>query len=211
MISDRDPLAPSERERAVWAMARLCAERGYEETSVEDVLELAEMDRQSFELHFDGKEACGIAAVNAIMGETMTVVAASYSPDRSEAESGVAGIEAILELMEASPDFAYVGYITSRQMAGTDARKVRDSGVGFLCTMLDRLRFYAPEKAAPSTAAVGAFGGAEALLRREVAAGRTENLKRLLPSLVYSATVPFLGQEEALRLSRQGQKLVEDC
>lgn len=200
----------SERDRAVSAMARLCAERGYPETTIDDVLELARIDRDTFDRHFNSKEDCLLAAVNAIMTETVSVVGASYSGDRSEWDSGLIGIRAILQLMSANPSFAYVGYITSRQMAEAKVRDVRDSGVGLLCTMLDRLRSYSPDNRAPETAAAAAFGGAEALMRKEVAEGRTEQLERLLPDLIYGATVPFLGQEEALRLARRGRKLTED-
>jgi AcrR family transcriptional regulator len=190
-------------------MARLCAERGYPETSVEDVLELAAIDRATFDRHFGGRGGCLLAAVNAIMSETVSVVGASYSGDRSEWDSGLIGIRAILQLMSANPSFAYVGYITSRQMAEADVRSVRDTGCGFLCTMLDRLRSYSPDNEAPTLAATAAFGGAEALMRREVAQGRTERLERLLPDLIYGATVPFLGQEEASRLAGRARLLVE--
>jgi AcrR family transcriptional regulator len=190
-------------------MARLCAERGYPEATIEDVLQLAEIDRETFDRHFDGKGDCLLAAVNAIMTQTVSVVGASYSGDRSEWDSGLFGIKAILELMSANPSFAYVGYITSRQMAGAEVRDVRDTGVGFLCTMLDRLRSYSPDNRAPASAATAAFGGAEALMRQEVAEGRTERLERVLPDLIYGATVPFLGQEEAVRLAQRGRQMIE--
>jgi hypothetical protein len=58
-------------------------------------------------------------------------------------------------------------------------------------------------------------GGAEAVIRREIVAGRREELPRLLPDFIYGATVGFLGQEEgflgqeeAMRLSRQGRELL---
>jgi hypothetical protein len=46
-------------------------------------------------------------------------------------------------------------------------------------------------------------------VRREIAAGRAERLPSMLPDLVYAGTVPFLGQEEALRLARRGQDLAQ--
>jgi AcrR family transcriptional regulator len=201
-------LSPSERDRALRAMATLCATRGYDETSVEEVVEAAEIDRGDFERIFDGKEDCAIEAVKAILGETMCVVGASYSPDHSEWDTALFGIKAILDLMAAHPSFAYVAYIGSRQMTPEGVREVRVSGVSLLCTMLDRLRTSAARDEQPGTAAAGAFGGAEAVVRREVARGRAERLPELLPDLIYSAVVPFLGQEDGLRLARRGRELL---
>lgn len=62
--------------------------------------------------------------------------------------------------------------------------------------------------APPPTAIVGALGGAEMVMRGEIMAGRVDRLPRLLPSFVYLATLPSLGQEEALGLSRQTHELL---
>jgi hypothetical protein len=202
-------LSPSERDRALRAIATLCATRGYLETSVSELVELAEIDQAEFDRMFDGKEHCAIEAVKAILGETMSVVSASYSPDRSEWDSALLGIKAILELMAAHPSFAYIAYIASRQMTPDGVRDVRVSGVSLLCTMLDRLRTSAKQDEQPAAAAWGAFGGAEAVVRREVARGRTEYLPQLLPDLIYSAVAPFLGQEDGLRMARRGRELLE--
>jgi hypothetical protein len=44
-----------------------------------------------------------------------------------------------------------------------------------------------------------ALGGAEAVVRREIATGRAARLPRLIPDLLYSVLVPVLGRSEALR------------
>jgi hypothetical protein len=74
--------------------------------------------------------------------------------------------------------------------------------------MLDRGRDYSLGGGQPAKTALGILGGAQALVRREVALGRAERLPQLLPECVYIATVPFLGQREALRLARQAQELL---
>jgi hypothetical protein len=78
------------------------------------------------------------------------------------------------------------------------------SGFAILTAMLDRLRGEGePGNNPPAKAARAAIGGGEALVRREIFQGRARRLPEVLPDLVYVATVPFLGQTEALRLSRQ--------
>jgi hypothetical protein len=75
--------------------------------------------------------------------------------------------------------------------------------------MLERGWNYSESKVQPAGAALGVLGGAQALVRRELAAGRAERLPLILPDCVYSATVPFLGQEVAMQLVRQARELVE--
>ena len=75
--------------------------------------------------------------------------------------------------------------------------------------MLDQLRGYSgAETPAPSFAARGAVGGAEAIIRRELVAGRADRLPDLLPDIVYGALVPFMDQEEALRYTGLAEELV---
>ncbi len=202
-------LSPSERERALRAMAELCAEQGYEETSAAQIAARAGVTVESFDRLFaGGKEDCVVAAVNAILAEVISAVSASYSADRSEWESGIRGIKAILELMAAHPSFAHLSYIGSRQMGPARVREANEAGVRLLSAMIERLRENAGEDLAPARAARGAFGGAEAVARREVAAGRAAGLPRFLPDFVYGATVAYLGQERALALSRQARGLL---
>jgi AcrR family transcriptional regulator len=206
-FANTERFTTSERERVLQAMAELCAERGYRETTVEAVVERAGVTQETFDSMFkDGRDECLLAAVNAIMGETVSVVSGAYSADQSEWDSAIAGIRAILELMAANPSYASLGYIVGRHEGPPEVKQVYESGVNVLVVMLDRLRDYGGWDTQPPSAARAALGGAEALVRREIVAGRVEQLPRHLPAFVYAATVPFLGQDEALRLSRRARK-----
>jgi hypothetical protein len=190
-------------------MAELCSERGYRETTFEAVLERAAVDPDSFAaMAAEGKEKCFLAAMNAILGEVVGAVGAAYSADRSEFDSGIAGVRAILELMAANPSYADIGYIAGPRTGPEQAKQVHETGLKVLVVMMDRLREYGETEAQPPDAARAALGGAEALIRREIVAGRLGQLPRHLPDIVYAATVPFLGQEEALRLARRGRALL---
>jgi AcrR family transcriptional regulator len=201
-------LSPSDRDLVLRAMSGLCAERGYAETAVAEIVARAGVSEQTFHELFADKEECAIGAVNAILGEVMSVFASSYSADLSEWDSIVVGIRAILELMAANPSFAYISYITARQMATPRVQEAREPGVRLLRAMLERLWAYAEDRPQPAAVPIAALGGAEAAVRRALVSGQTEELPRLLPDFVYAAAVPFLGQEEALRLARRGRELL---
>jgi AcrR family transcriptional regulator len=195
----------SDRDRVLLATAELCALVGYEEMRVEAIAERAQVSPERFDELFGGKEEATMAAVDAILTAVMEVVGSRYSADRSEVESFVLGIEGILELMAESPAFAYVSYIGARQLTPRRLKGEFDIGVQLLTALLERLWAYSTEGAQPPNAARAALGGAEAVVRREIAYGRTKGLPRLLPDFIYCAAVPFLGQKEALRLARLSQ------
>jgi AcrR family transcriptional regulator len=198
------------RERLLRAFAELCAERGYEEATIEAICERAEVGAEVFERDFDGSvEHCAIAAEDAVLSELVAAVGRSYSADRSEWDNVIHGVKAILELMAANPSFAYLGYIAARQMTPASVLKSYETGHQMLEAMLERGQTYSRGAIGPAKTALGALGGAEAIVRREVAAGRAAQLPRLLPDFVYSATVPYLGQEDALRLTREARRIAD--
>jgi len=197
-------LGDEPRDRLLAAAAGICAERGYEEITEEAIADQARLPPATLlELFPGGKEECLAAAQQAILVEVVSAVSRSYSADRSEWDNMISGVRKILELMAANPEFAYLGYIFSRQMAPSRVREANEAGHQMLQAMLERGRDYSAAPHQPECAALGILGGAQALVRRELVAGRAEMLPLILPDCVYIATVPFLGQEEAMRLARQ--------
>lgn len=208
-VRQTDMRWPSERERLVAAMAELCAEQGYEETTVADVVQRAQVSEESFaEIFSGGKEEAMVAAINAVLSDTLSTVSGTYSQDRSEFESALSVIKGILELMAAKPSGAYISFVVARQMGPGAAHEVYEAGTKMLTVVLERLWEYSESQVQPRNVARAALGGGEALVRREIVAGRAEQLPRLLPSFIYGATVPFLGQEEAMRMVEQSRQLL---
>jgi len=202
-VADEHPfLTGSDRDRVLLAVAELCAEQGYGELRMEAIAARAGVTAGRLDELFGDKEEATRAAIEAILMAVITLSGRLYSPDRSEPESYLLGIEGILELMAANPAFAYVSYVTARQMAPPRLREGLETGAQLLAAMLERMWEYSSEAGRPSSAARAALGGAEAVVRREIARGRTVDLPRLAPDFIYAAAVPFLGQEEALRLAR---------
>jgi len=202
-LGPRPPfLGDEDRDRVLLATAELCAERGYEALGVDEIAARAEVSGDRFRELFPDKETAALIVIDEILAAIVDTAAKLYSPDRSEAESYLEGIKALLEMMSAAPATAYTAYIGARQMMPPRLTDRRESGARMLAVMLERLRYYSTVETQPPIAARAAIGGAEAVVRREVALGRTAELPKLLPDFIYSATVPFLGQEEALRLAR---------
>jgi AcrR family transcriptional regulator len=196
------------RRALIEAMAQSCMERGYTDTTIDGLLATTGLDRSAFEQCFADKEACGLAAVDAILAKGLAAVFNTFSGDIAEGESVLRGLLALVDLFAEQPAMASLAMTDSRQRMPRAAYERYASGFAMLIAMVDRLRADAGAGGEPPPcAALAALGGCEAVIRREIALGRAPALRRLLPDLIYSALVPFLGQGEALRIARQGRRL----
>jgi len=180
-------------------MAECCTELGYAETTLERVIERAGVEQASFEAHFSGKEDCALAALNKIISETLAQVSMSGTAGEAVERRG-REVKAILDLLVAQAPFADLAFIDARQGGTGRMHDSYESAARVLALMMERAA--GGEGAYPNTAARAALGGAEAVVRRELAAGRSAGLPQLLSDFVYAALVPFVGQGEALRQAK---------
>jgi len=67
----REQVADVQRKRLLFAMATAVSELGFAKTSVAEVLSRARVSRESFYQHFNGKEACFLALLDAC-ADTLT-------------------------------------------------------------------------------------------------------------------------------------------
>jgi len=202
----REAVVQAQRTRVLEAVAECCAERGYAATTVAHIVERADISKSTFEELFRDKEDCFMAAANLLLGELITAATTAYSPDKPLVQVVHDAAEGILKLLAARPAFASLAFLDYRT-ATPRALELYESGVRVLISLLDQVRADSPQETPlPSSAARGALGGAEALLRSEIAAGRASELPKILPEIVYSCLVPYLGLDEALRQAARASK-----
>lgn len=200
-----DLLSISDRDRILQAMAECSAEKGFAATAVEDVLARANVPRESFESHFNSKEDCASAAFNKLASEMLATLSIARE-SASARDDPVVPIRAVLEMFAARPAFSYLGLIGFRQGGTQRMHEAYDSAARVLALMMERAHQVSGETSPSYAHARAAVGGAEALLRRELAAGRGAYLPSLLPDFVYAALVPFVGQREALRQASEAAR-----
>src|SRR5215218_5357838 len=75
----RDEAQRNQRERLFAAMVATVGEKGYEATTVADLVELSGVSRSAFYRHFDDKQACFLAAVKAMVEPTLEQLGADDS------------------------------------------------------------------------------------------------------------------------------------
>lgn len=199
----REFVVSSQRDRMLDAMAEACAEKGYGQVSVADVVSRASVSRATFYEMFGGKEDCFLAAYDAILGNFMGSVVAAYQSEESWPDQVRAGIGEILTFMAAEPAFARMCMVEVLA-AGPLALERYLAAARLFASLLDEGRTYAPERAnLPSSLPRAVVGGGELAIRDAIISGRTERLPELLPDLLYAALAPFLGRDQALEAARR--------
>jgi AcrR family transcriptional regulator len=202
-------IAHSQRERILTAIAECCAAKGYNATTIADIVEPAGVSRATFYELFKDKEDCFHAAMELALADAMGRIVAVYSLDKPWATMVRDAAAAFLDLLASRPDFARMALIDAPS-SGDHAFELYASGKRVLQTLLDRGRKDpVEEEAIPSSAGRAALSAAESLIVGQILAGNTERLPELLPDIVYITTIPYLGQEEALRQSREAEKLLQ--
>jgi AcrR family transcriptional regulator len=198
----------SQRERILNSMATSCAKKGYGATTIADVCEPAGVSRATFYELFKDKEDCFHAAMELALAEAMGRIVAVYSPDKPWATMVRDAAATFLDLLATRPGFARMALVEAPS-SGERAFELYASGKRVLQSLLERGRDDPiEEQAIPSSAGRAALSAAESLIVGQILAGNTERLGELLPDVVYITMVPYLGQEEALRQSREAERTV---
>jgi AcrR family transcriptional regulator len=199
-------VAHSQRERILTAMAKACAGKGYGAATISDIVEEAGVSRATFYELFKDKEDCLQASMELSLADAMGRIVEVYSPDKPWATMVRDAAAAFLDLLASRPQFARMALIEA-PAAGGRSLEMYGSGKRVLQALLDRGRSDPiEEQAIPSSAGRGALAAAEQLIVGQILAGNTERLPELLPDIVYIVTIPYLGQDEALRQSREAEK-----
>lgn len=202
-----EPLvAHSQRERILTAMADSCANKGFGATTIADICEPAGVSRATFYELFKDKEDCLQASMELSLADAMGRIVDVYSPDKPWATMVQDATATFLDLLASRPEFARMALIEA-PAAGGRSFEMYAAGKRVLQALLDRGRGNPiEEQGIPTSAGRGALAAAESLIVGQILAGNTERLPELLPDIVYIVTVPYLGQDEALRQSREAER-----
>jgi AcrR family transcriptional regulator len=189
--------ALSQRQRIAEAMIDLCAEKTFTGTTIADIVGRAAISRTTFYKHFNDKRACFDAALEVCVEELSAAAAAADIPADSPAETIRAVAQAILALLAEKPALAQITLGEAIALDVANADRLRE----MLLPALVECWLSAGEPRGRSDPRL-AFGRVQVLILDQIVAGRAKQLPDLLPEIIYIATLPFAGHEEALRQVR---------
>ena len=180
-------------------MVRVAAAKGYEATTVDDVVEAAGVSRGPSTRCSTTSEACFLEAYDAVIDVLVAHVTSAYeAPTASPGRTGSpAALRALVELLATEPDIARMAMVEVTAV-GEDARVRYRAALARFTYFLEEGREYSPQgDELPADTARFAIGGATSMIFDEVRAGRGPELRRILPDLLFAVLMPYIGPEAA--------------
>jgi AcrR family transcriptional regulator len=194
-----DLIGAVQRERLIAAMLRAASELGYRDTNVREVIKRAGVSRPTFYEHFDNKEACFIAALDAAAARLRDRAGAAADEGGDNLRDRLRfGLEALLDFTATEADAARTLIVEARA-AGAEAVVRREALLDHFadCVGSQVRRLWPDAPACSPVTAAAAVGGVESLLYSRLNKGEVDDLDSLLPTMLYFLVLPFEGHEAA--------------
>jgi AcrR family transcriptional regulator len=186
------------RRRILDALIETVARRGYDRTTLDRVLHLAEVPAPVFDEHFENKEDCFLQAVDELIGRLECMVLERVHRPAPWSERIRLGLETLLAALACHPDGARVALVECLSAGEPAIARLRAALATFV-PILEEGRAHAPSvEHLPPQASEAVVGGIASILHRRVLEGHTAELPSLLPDLLYFALMPYLGHRRAL-------------
>ncbi len=152
----------SQRQRLLYAMTVVVAEKGYLATTVADVTSRAGVSRKTFYALFADKEECFIAAAEASRELTIKCLKASFAQSSEQSLAPVAtlraSIRAYLRLVAEEPEFAKAFFLETCLLYTGSPSRCASGAPGFLSTVASRTPTTSPPPTPPMRLYAGACG-----------------------------------------------------
>jgi AcrR family transcriptional regulator len=191
----------SPRTRILDAMVSLVADRGFEATTVESIIDLAGVEQHVFDAYFAGKQDCLVQGIDQVVGLTRQVVGEAYNVPAPWPQRIRASLDAFLSALAANPEWTWLTMVESCAVGNDAMQHYRRAYASFLSLYDEgRVESAHPEAIPPHTSDV-VVGGIASVVQRTVAQGEAASLRSLLPDLVYYALVPYVGHSEAMAMA----------
>ncbi len=190
--------ASSQAERILRALAAVVSEKGYQETTVADIVERAKTSGRTFYEHFNSKEDAMVAALDSGSQKMLAEAMPAFNRAHDWPQKIQATQEAMFSFGVLEPEYALLGAVEIFG-AGTRALEKREKVTEGMELLLAEGYKVNPD-VPPITAE--AIGGALYQLFYDFTRQRgAERLAEIVPPVVYVTLAPFLGPEEAYSLA----------
>jgi AcrR family transcriptional regulator len=195
------PMDEFQRMRITSAMVAVGSKRGFEQTTVSQIVRRAGVSRRTFYELFEDRHACFLAVFQDAVARAGAPVAAAYGAERSWRERIRAGVRALLIFLDDEPELARL-CLVGALAAGPATLAWRREVVHELTKVVDQGRDRRRVGPPPLTAE-GLVGGGLTVLHDRLLEPDPGPLIDLLNPLVAMIVMPYLGGGAARReLSR---------
>lgn len=187
----------NQREALLGAMLDELTAKGYDGASVEDAMRMAGVSPADFATEFKDKDECLYAAYDHVTEQMLAKVSGGCRATEPWPDRIRSGLMTLLSELASRPRMAQA---ITRSFPG-----IRPSAYQRYVQLLSRFepfmeegREYSEvEEELPGEVELLAVGAAEAIIFGEVDAGHAERLPAMMPEILFSVLVPFMGPDRA--------------
>lgn len=186
-----------EARRLREALLDLCAERGYANLELPELLERAGLDQAAFERHYANLDACFGAVLAEVYEEFFASAQEALAGERGWRDRMRATAYALLRFLRRDERVAHLAAVDAQE-GGEAAQRAFLDTFNRLVDLIDEGSAEASGPDSPSRAtALGVGGVLFARLQRAVVEGELGLGEEEIPELMYGAVFPYLGAEAA--------------
>jgi AcrR family transcriptional regulator len=183
---DRDAARREQRERLFAAIVASCAAKGYEATSVEDLLRASGVSRATFYEQFDDKLSCFRAAEEEIVAGAISAIAGQLGAEGDGAdgvERARAALGAFVDVVVAQPAAARICFVESYAAGETGIEPVRRAIDWIVILAREAAKQMPGREEMPQELLRGIVGGIYQVVYTRLLERREAELPGLVPAL----------------------------
>jgi AcrR family transcriptional regulator len=178
----REEAERNQRERLFAAMVATVAAKGYEATTVADLVKLSGVSRSAFYKHFEDKQACFLAAVEAMVEPALKKLGADESAPPGM-ERARAAFESLIQTVVDQPAAAKM-CVVEVYAAGAEGAALVDRLIESSTDLAAALFEQVPERQGiPRELVRSIVGGIQKTIHKRLYRGQEEELLELVPQL----------------------------
>jgi AcrR family transcriptional regulator len=185
------------RSKLLEAMLEELGRNGYGSMSVPAALESAGVGAAEFKAEFNDKDDCLFAAYRDLSEGLISRSCGNCEGEGDWTERVREGLSLVLAEVAARPQLATILTRTFPAIRPAAYQLYVDFLSGFTPYLREGREHSGVEEELPAEVELLAVGAGESLIFSEVDAGRAENLPKMLPEILFSVLVPFIGPERA--------------
>lgn len=185
------------RDALLRAMLEELVARGYREASVDAARRAAGVSTAEFAGEFADKDDCLFAAYDRLVERMVATATSECGAAEPWPERVRAGLGAVLAELATEPDMAQALTRAFPGIRPATYERYVDLLSRFVPFMAEGREYAEVDEELPGEVELLAVGAAEAIIFGEVDSGRTERLPQMLPEILFSVLVPFMGPDRA--------------
>ena len=190
-------IAENQRQRIMFAAARLAQDKGYNTTTMNEITKQAGVDGRAFYAMFADKQEAFMAVHELGSQHVMEVTANAFFSGATWPERSWEAGRAFTQFLEMNPLVANVGFIEAYAVGPGAVQRVEDSHMAFAMLLQEGYRLMSPEDRPSRMVLETIIATIFEMIYWRVRGGTATRLSGLIPHLTFLVLSPFIGPVDA--------------